>query len=452
MKYSLEDTIVAPATSPKINQTIGIIRISGPNAIYITNKIILKPLSSINRVCLRKVKDNNKIIDECIFLWFINNKSFTGEEMVEINCHGNKKIVLKIIDILISNGCRMAENGEFSKRAYINGKIDLIQADAINRLINSKTYNDILINSMAMSKKNSNKIYHLKNKIIDIISIIQTSIDYPEYDDIEKNDRTTIKKEFTQILLEVNKTIIDNTLILKNSNGINVVIVGKPNVGKSSLFNSLIREDKAIVTDIEGTTRDIIEREIEYKDVVLNFADTAGIRETNNTIEKMGIEKSLSKIKDANIIIWVIDNVGHYNEHKKFINKNSNLIILLSKADKLKDYEKEQISKDFPTLFLYSSYDDSYIRLLDYLCINYSNVIDLESEELLFLSSYDNLNLFKKIKKIIKHIIIEIENEQFFDIIILSINKVLEIFNQILGIDNSNEIIDNIFKKYCLGK
>nr|WP_237243833.1 tRNA uridine-5-carboxymethylaminomethyl(34) synthesis GTPase MnmE [Spiroplasma clarkii] len=350
MILKFNDTIVAPATK-LAKQAISIIRLSGPEAFEIVNKIIKKPLQVNNSQQLRKIYEDDQLIDEALLITFVETKSFTGEFVVEINCHGGILLANKILALLIKNGARMALNGEFSQRAFMNGKIDLLQAEGINNLIESRNNLAIKINALNATGSNNQNILKIKENLIDVISKIQTTIDYPEYDDIEGLSPAELAESLAKTKSEVEKIIEVSQRVLKINDGINTLILGEPNVGKSSLLNALLNEDKAIVTDIKGTTRDIIEGQINFDNFSLNLIDTAGIRKTTNKIEKIGIEKSLKLIDTADLILLVVDSLLINQEiYQKIQNKQH--IVVVNKAKSLSDTVKTQAKKSIIILYL----------------------------------------------------------------------------------------------------
>lgn len=286
------DTIAAISTAQGVG-AISIVRISGDEALEIVNKIFDQDIYKYksNTINYGHILDNNKVVDEVLLSVFLAPKTYTKEDIVEINTHGGISVTNKILELLLENGARLAEPGEFTKRAFINGRIDLIEAESVMDLIEAKTESARKMAINGVDGRLSNKINRLRDKALDLISNIEVNIDYPEYEDIEVMTIDDIRK-FSK---ELNKDIDD---LLKQSEsgklikeGINTVILGRPNVGKSSILNRLLDEEKAIVTDIPGTTRDIVEGSIRLNGVLINFLDTAGVRETTNTVEKIGVEK-----------------------------------------------------------------------------------------------------------------------------------------------------------------
>ena len=331
------DTIAAIATSMG-RSAVNIIKISGPESISIVSKIFTKDLSKLepNTINYGFIKEGNELIDEVLVSLFTSPNSQTGEDIVEINTHGGISVTNKVLELVLSNGARLAEPGEFLKRAFLNGKKDLIEAEAISDLINAKTEEARKMSLKGLSGELSKKIKTLRNKILNIIANIEVNIDYPEYEDAIIYTNELLKTNINEIQSDLEKLVKESEKGTLLNNGINVGIVGKPNVGKSSLLNLLINEDKAIVTDIEGTTRDIVEGNITTNGVTLNLIDTAGIRKTNNVVEKLGVEKSKDIINKSDLIIALFDISRPFTlEDEAILSsiKAKKSIIILNKTD-----------------------------------------------------------------------------------------------------------------------
>ena len=305
----MDDTIAAISTAIGVG-AISIIRVSGKDSIDIVDKIFDRNIKDFktNTINYGHIVYEGKIIDEVLLSIFLAPKTYTTEDIVEINSHGGISVTNKILEILLENGARLAEPGEFTKRAFLNGRIDLIEAESIMDMINAKTET---ARKMAINGINGNlskKINKLRDKALDLISNIEVNIDYPEYEDIEVMTIDDIKKFSKTLNDEINKFLKDSESGKLIKEGINTVILGRPNVGKSSILNKLLDDEKAIVTDIPGTTRDVVEGSIRLNGVLINFLDTAGVRETNDTVEKIGVEKSLSLLDNADLVLLVLNN------------------------------------------------------------------------------------------------------------------------------------------------
>ena len=352
----MNDTIAAISTSLGVG-AISIIRVSGNKAINIVNKIFSSNLlnKESHTVSYGYILDKKEKIDEVLVTLMKAPKTFTTEDVVEINCHGGIQTTKKILELLIENGCRLAEPGEFTKRAFLNGRIALTEAEAVMDLINVKNENARKIAMNNLSGHTTKKIENLRKKILDIISNIEVNIDYPEYLDIEVVTTNQIKKELKNIKeqLEIISNNSRNSKLI--TEGINVAIIGKPNVGKSSILNKLIGENKAIVTDIPGTTRDIVESSIILDGLQLNLIDTAGIRETKDTVEQIGVNKSKEYLEKADLILLVFNNNEEITEEDISLleeTKNKKRIIIINKNDLEKRFN---LPKNIKTNIIYSN-------------------------------------------------------------------------------------------------
>ena len=333
----MEDTIVAISTSVG-EGAISIIRLSGHDALNIASKVFTKDLTKVDSHTIHYgfITSNNEKIDEVLVSVMKAPKTFTREDIVEINCHGGIATTNKVLEVLLENGARLAEPGEFTKRAFLNGRIDLLEAEATMDLISSKAESARKISINTLTGETSNLIKNLRSELVKIISNIEVNIDYPEYEDIEVLTNESILpdiKKFKEKLEEIIKKSEDSKVIKE---GIRVGIIGRPNVGKSSLLNSLLEEEKAIVTDVPGTTRDTVEGSLIVSGIPLNIIDTAGIRKTEDTVEKIGVEKSLKIIDTSDLLIYILNNNEEITEEEKEIlekTKNKKRIIVVNKID-----------------------------------------------------------------------------------------------------------------------
>ena len=341
----LTNTIAAISTGGN-NSGINIIRISGENSKKIIDKIFTSASKlDHQRIIYGKIKDEDKIVDEVLVSYFKSPNSFTGEDICEINCHGGRRVTLDILELVLSNGARIAEPGEFSKRAFLNGKMDLSKAEGIIDLINAKTKLQTRIATEQLEGELYTAISREREKLIEMLAQIEVSIDYPEYD-YEELENDEIKSKLTDIADTLKKYIAsyENGKYIKE--GINVAILGGTNAGKSSLLNTLSKSEKAIVTDIEGTTRDIVEETIILDNIVLNIFDTAGIRETDDVVEKIGIKRSIEIIDKVDLVIMVIDVIKGITKNdidilEKVKQKNKKYIVCLNKVDVSREKVKE---------------------------------------------------------------------------------------------------------------
>ncbi len=448
------DTIAAIATSMG-RSAVNIIKISGPESISIVSKIFTKDLSKLepNTINYGFIKEGNELIDEVLVSLFTSPNSQTGEDIVEINTHGGISVTNKVLELVLSNGARLAEPGEFLKRAFLNGKKDLIEAEAISDLINAKTEEARKMSLKGLSGELSKKIKTLRNKILNIIANIEVNIDYPEYEDAIIYTNELLKTNINEIQSDLEKLVKESEKGTLLNNGINVGIVGKPNVGKSSLLNLLINEDKAIVTDIEGTTRDIVEGNITINGVTLNLIDTAGIRETNNVVEKLGVEKSKDIINKSDLIIALFDISRPFTlEDEAILSsiKAKKSIIILNKTDlptkidlnKFTSYNviktsvKENIGKE-----------DLLNMIKELFSLN-----EIETGDFTYLSNARQISLIKEALKLCLEIKYQNEQNTPVDLIQIDLQNLWEKLGEITGDAYKDELLDEIFSKFCLGK
>ena len=447
----MNDTIVAISTALG-EGAISIIRVSGDDAIKIVNGIFKgKDLSKVDSHTINygHIIYKDEIIDEVLVSVMRSPKTYTKEDVIEINTHGSIAVVNKIMEILLLSGCRLAEPGEFTKRAFLNGRIDLTEAEGVMDLINSETE---LTRKMAvneLSGKVSKLITDLREKIVALISNIEVNIDYPEYEDIEVVTIDRIKKEVKEMKEELTKILklSEDGKILKD--GIKTVILGKPNVGKSSLLNALLEENKAIVTDVKGTTRDIVEGSIIVGGVKLNLIDTAGVRKSSDVVEKIGIEKSLSLIDEAELILLVLDSSEELTEEDKFLldkTKDKKRIVIMNKDD-LENNNK---------------YNEDVIRISAKTNQGIDSVKD-KIKELFNANAFLNKNLtyFTNVRQItlLKQAIVSLNdayqgvlNNSEIDMIEIDLKLAWERLGDIIGANYTEELIDNLFSRFCLGK
>ena len=450
----MNDTIAAISTALGIG-AISIIRVSGSDSINIVNKIFKgKDLTTVpsHTIHYGHIIDKNEIIDEVLVTVMKSPKTFTTEDIVEINSHGGISTTNKVLELVISNGARLAEPGEFTKRAFLNGRIDLIEADGIMNLISAKTDKARKLSINQLNGEVTNNIKVLREKLVSIISNIEVNIDYPEYEDIEVVTSEKIKPSIIEVkneLKELIKKSNDGKII---NEGINVGIIGRPNVGKSSLLNSLLEEEKAIVTDIEGTTRDIVEGTINLNGILLNLIDTAGIRETENIVEKIGVEKSKEIIEKSDLIILLLNNNEPLTqEDVKLLEmtKNKPHIILINKIDLESRIDTTKLSDEYIKI---SIKDNKGIEELKQRITELFHLEELETEDLTYLSDARSIALLKKSLSYIEESLKSIEKEEPIDIVELNIKDAWESLGEIIGETYKEELIDELFQRFCLGK
>ncbi len=445
-KKEFMETIVALATAP-LKSALAIIRVSGDDSFAIVSKCFSKDITEIKERTLLfgNIINADKVIDEVVLAIYKGPKSFTGEDLVEIICHGSVLIANEIIELLIKHGARLATNGEYSSRAFLNNKIDLIQAEAINDVINATTKEAKELSILSLKGKTSELIIPIKTRIADVLSLIEVNIDYPEYEDIEVANKEHIIS-LTDELVPVIDTLVKNGqqgLIIKE--GIKVALVGKPNVGKSSLLNALLGESKAIVTDIAGTTRDVVEGEINLNGVVLHLLDTAGIRDSNDQIESIGVNKTKEVINKAELVILLLDASKELDiEDKEIMSLIENVphIIVYNKADKL-------TSKDDKKLYI-SALNNDISPLKDEIY----KVLGIKKEAFKTpsLNNVRQLGLLQACKEALLKAKEDANSDLPVDLISVSLMDAYNAILEILGEYNQRDISKEIFSRFCVGK
>ena len=457
----MEKTIVAISTASG-NGGIGIIRLSGRQTFDIIDKIFI-PKNKSKDIKGYTMKygnivnpKNNEIIDEVLVSYFVAPKSYTTENMCEINSHGGTVVEKRILELCLENGAELAEPGEFTKRAFLNGRIDLSQAEGIIDLINSKTEMEAKESINQLEGNLSKKIKKIEQKMLDIMVNIEVTIDYPEYDVEEVTNSEALKNlnEIHSLLKELENSFNKGKII---KDGIKTVIIGKPNAGKSSLLNSLLKEDRAIVSDIAGTTRDTIEEYLNIEGIPLKLIDTAGIRDTENTIEKIGVEKSKKLVNDADLIIAIFDISGSLDEDdRKIIEliRDKKAIILLNKVDVLKNNNKmeEEIKKLNKPVIKISAKEEMGLENLYDEIKKMFELNEISSNNEILITNERHKNQIIKAKQNILDAIEIVRNNTPVDIISIYINQAMEDLGEITGVNVSENIINEIFAKFCLGK
>lgn len=451
-----DDTIIGISTALS-KGAISIIRLSGDDAIKIVNKVF-------KGIDLSKVEPNTinyghivdfdscQIIDEVLVSIFKAPKSYTKEDVVEINCHGGLFVTNKIYEQLVLLGARPSEPGEFTKRAFLSGRIDLTKAEAVMDVINAENSAALKIANSALNGKISTFVDQKRQELLDIIATISVNIDYPEYDDVEQLTNEDILPKLKTIKLEL-EDVLNNAKSAKLlKNGINTVIVGKPNVGKSSLLNTLIGENKAIVTNIPGTTRDIVEASINLGQVTLNLIDTAGIRITENVVEKIGVEKSKEQINKADIILCVLDGSEPINEQdKEILNeiKNKCHLTIINKIDLEQKINLGEV--DDNVLFI-STKNNNTIKELENKILETLNLNNLFNKDITYISNARQLEKINFAIKALDEALTTIENEATIDFVDIDIRKAWLYLGEIVGQTSTDNLLDELFSKFCLGK
>ena len=443
----LTDTIVALATAP-MESAIGLIRVSGKKAFSIVGRIFNKKIneSLAKNISFGKIIDGNKVIDEVLVLSFKAPNSFTGEDVVEITVHGSLIVINKVIQLIIKNGARMAERGEFSKRAYFNGKIDLIQAESINDLITSRSEEAANLALTGLEGKLSLNINQLKEKLLALLAHIEVNIDYPEYEDIEQITTKKLLPLITDLVKSMKELLNDAKVGTVIKNGVNTAIIGRPNVGKSSILNSLIKEDKAIVSEIAGTTRDVVEGRAYFEGITFNFLDTAGIRDSEDKIEAIGIKKTKEMIEKADLVIMVTDKEEITDD------EDLKLIKLISNKKHIVAYNKSDLRKSKSDKKIRISAKNNQIDTLIKAMVSAVGFDIKEFENKPLLSNARQIGLIAKA-------LIALEDAhkaalilQPTDLVEVDIKLALEAVLELRGEMAKDNLSEEIFARFCLGK
>lgn len=446
----MEDTIAAISTTLGVG-AISIIRVSGPESVNIVNKIFDKDLTiaKSHTIHYGHIIDQNKIIDEVLISIMLAPKTFTKEDIIEINCHGGISTTNKVLELLLTNGARLAEPGEFTKRAFLNGRIDLTEAEGVMNLIEAKSDISRQLSINQLTGSVSNLIEDLRSDLVSIISNIEVNIDYPEYDDIEvlTNEKITpsIKKLLSKITNILNKST-DGKII---KDGINIGIIGRPNVGKSSLLNALLEEQKAIVTDIEGTTRDIVEGRFILNGIVCNIIDTAGIRKTDNLVEQIGVAKSYEIIDSSDLVIYLLNNNEPLTKEDQDLLdkiKSKKHIIVINKIDlstNLVINDSSVIKMSLKNNIGLDELKQSIIKLF--------NLEEITTNDPTYLTSARSIALLKQAKSTIEESLNKISTYPI-DIVELDLKEAWSLLGEIIGKTYKEELIDEMFSRFCLGK
>ena len=452
----MNDTICAISTSQGVG-AIAIVRVSGEKAIDIVNKIFMgNNLKNVKTHTINYgyiVDKSKKVVDEVLVSVMRSPRTYTKEDIVEINTHGGIAPTNKVLELLLLNGCRLAEPGEFTKRAFLNGRIDLLEAEAVMDKINAQTEKQNELANNQLRGKVSNLIDDLRDDMIQIISNINVNIDYPEYDDVEMITNEILFPKIKNLKEKINKIIKEskNGELIKN--GIKTCIIGEPNVGKSSLLNALLEENKAIVTDIAGTTRDTVEGNITINGIPINIIDTAGIRETDNIIESIGVEKSKEMLKSSDLVLLVINNNEKITkEVEELYNmiKDKNHIVIINKID-LESKIDTKIFKDEKIIKM-SITENKGIDELKNRIIELFNLSKLETQDPTYLSNTRSIAILKRCLKSIEDIEKSIKNNIPTDMLEIDIKNIWQELGKINGKYYEEELLDEMFNRFCLGK
>ena len=440
----LSDTIVATSTALN-NGAIAIVRLSGDEAIDIVNGIFSKDVTKMKSYTMAHgyIKDGDKVIDEVIVSVFKGPKTYTKEDIVEINTHGGIYVTRKVLNLCLSKGARLALNGEFTKRAYLNGRIDLSEAEAINDLIvaNNEVKHKSAIRGIDGSIERL--IEPLLNSVMEVIGTIEVNIDYPEYDDVKIMTHSMIIPKLKEWINTSDEMIDKAERFRVIKDGLKTAIIGKPNVGKSSLLNALLKKDKAIVTDIAGTTRDLVEDTIDLGNVTLHLIDTAGIRESEDVVEKIGIDRSLKALEECDLAILVLDG------SKPLDSEDEGLLKLVKEKKHIVVYNKGDIKKIDGVISI-SAKNNDISELVDILNDEYQSDQALVDDDI--LNNERQIALMKKANDTFKVLLREANDEIPLDLLSSDLYSAYHDLSMIVGKDYEDDLIDHLFKNFCLGK
>ena len=451
----MNDAIAAISTALGVG-AISIVRMSGKDSISIANSIFSgKDLEKVatHTINYGFIKDNDEIIDEVLVSVMKAPHTYTTEDVIEINCHGGITTTNKVLETLLKHGARLAEPGEFTKRAFLNGRIDLTKSEAVMDLLESKTESARKLAINSLQGKTALLVDNFRDKIKQLISSIEVNIDYPEYYDIEVVTLEKIKEETASMKQELENIIkeSENSKIIKN--GIDTLIIGRPNVGKSSILNKFLDEEKAIVTDIAGTTRDIVEGQVMLDNIVLNIIDTAGIRQTEDKVEKIGVEKSLSLIDRADLVIVVLNSNEKLTLEDIEIlekTKDKNTIVVLNKNDLERNIELDKL-KDY-NLVSTNTNDLEGIDTLKNKIKEMFNLEQISTKDYNYLTNIRQISLAKNAYQKLIDVETGLKDNLPVDMIEIDLRECFDILGQITGKTYSDEIIDNLFERFCVGK
>jgi tRNA modification GTPase len=446
------DTITAKTTADG-SSAINVIRVSGEDSFSIVNNIFKgSDLTKQNTHTIHygHIHDNQQIIDEVMISIFKSPRSFTTEDVVEISSHGGNFIASEILKLLIAHGARMAENGEFTKRAYLNGRLDLTEAESIMDLVNAKSHNQLHLATNQLKGDVKQLVEDLQEEILNIVANIEVNIDYPEYDDVEELTNDLVLPKINELITKINQIINESETGKMIRDGIKTVIIGKPNVGKSSLLNSLLKEDRAIVTDISGTTRDLIEAELNLDGIILKLIDTAGIRTTKDIIERIGVNKSKKAIETADLVLLVLNRSEKLNEldtELLELTKNKQRVIIGNKMD----LGNKLDLNDESVINISATNNQGIDQLSQAVKKLFIDEKILNSDKTL-LSNIRHIGKFKEVKRALEDAKKAALDQIPIDFVEIDLRKAWANLGEITGQSTGDDLLDNLFSKFCLGK
>ncbi|HDG9270138.1 TPA: tRNA uridine-5-carboxymethylaminomethyl(34) synthesis GTPase MnmE [Staphylococcus aureus] len=456
------DTITSIST-PMGEGAIGIVRLSGPQAVEIADKLY-KGKHLLNDVPSHTINyghiidpESKEVIEEVMVSVLRAPKTFTREDIIEINCHGGILTINRVLELTMTYGARMAEPGEFTKRAFLNGRIDLSQAEAVMDFIRSKTDRASKVAMNQIEGRLSDLIKKQRQSILEILAQVEVNIDYPEYDDVEDATTEFLLEQSKEIKQEINRLLDTGAQGKIMREGLFTVIVGKPNVGKSSMLNNLIQDNKAIVTEVAGTTRDVLEEYVNVRGVPLRLVDTAGIRETEDIVEKIGVERSRKALSQADLILFVLNNNEALTQEDYTLYevvKNEDVIVIVNKMDLEQNIDINEVKDmigDTPliqtSMLKQEGIDELEIQIRDLFFGG-----EVQNQDMTYVSNSRHISLLKQARQTIQDAIDAAESGVPMDMVQIDLTRTWEILGEIIGETASDELIDQLFSQFCLGK
>ncbi|HHV6162719.1 TPA: tRNA uridine-5-carboxymethylaminomethyl(34) synthesis GTPase MnmE [Staphylococcus aureus] len=456
------DTITSIST-PMGEGAIGIVRLSGPQAVEIADKLY-KGKHLLNDVPSHTINyghiidpESKEVIEEVMVSVLRAPKTFTREDIIEINCHGGILTINRVLELTMTYGARMAEPGEFTKRAFLNGRIDLSQAEAVMDFIRSKTDRASKVAMNQIEGRLSDLIKKQRQSILEILAQVEVNIDYPEYDDVEDATTEFLLEQSKEIKQEINRLLDTGAQGKIMREGLSTVIVGKPNVGKSSMLNNLIQDNKAIVTEVAGTTRDVLEEYVNVRGVPLRLVDTAGIRETEDIVEKIGVERSRKALSQADLILFVLNNNEALTQEDYTLYevvKNEDVIVIVNKMDLEQNIDINEVKDmigDTPliqtSMLKQEGIDELEIQIRDLFFGG-----EVQNQDMTYASNSRHISLLKQARQTIQDAIDAAESGVPMDMVQIDLTRTWEILGEIIGETASDELIDQLFSQFCLGK
>ncbi|HCW9720017.1 TPA: tRNA uridine-5-carboxymethylaminomethyl(34) synthesis GTPase MnmE [Staphylococcus aureus] len=456
------DTITSIST-PMGEGAIGIVRLSGPQAVEIADKLY-KGKHLLNDVPSHTINyghiidpESKEVVEEVMVSVLRAPKTFTREDIIEINCHGGILTINRVLELTMTYGARMAEPGEFTKRAFLNGRIDLSQAEAVMDFIRSKTDRASKVAMNQIEGRLSDLIKKQRQSILEILAQVEVNIDYPEYDDVEDATTEFLLEQSKEIKQEINRLLDTGAQGKIMREGLSTVIVGKPNVGKSSMLNNLIQDNKAIVTEVAGTTRDVLEEYVNVRGVPLRLVDTAGIRETEDIVEKIGVERSRKALSQADLILFVLNNNEALTQEDYTLYevvKNEDVIVIVNKMDLEQNIDINEVKDmigDTPliqtSMLKQEGIDELEIQIRDLFFGG-----EVQNQDMTYVSNSRHISLLKQARQMIQDAIDAAESGVPMDMVQIDLTRTWEILGEIIGETASDELIDQLFSQFCLGK